>query len=447
MTLSRTTRSRSLGNLARSKSLGNLARTKSLGGSAVALALASVLVAGCAESASAGGGGGGGDGIEYGATKDDYVAAFENVDPIQLYTQSPAPKGSATGVPVEKYLDRITEWSGGKITFDVAYSNAVAPPAEIDNALIDGRLDLGHVIPQYEPSEYPATSALIDSSFVSLQTPVLGPLQSNAWANEVAFETPELIAEYEDKGLKLLLPAYNSGSNGLFCATERRDLAATKGAQVTASGLSINSEVASLGATPVSIAYTELFEALERGIADCSVTSFTVGMLGGFLGQTPQVVIDPDAGVAVGWGGMAMSTGVWEELPLVAQQLIWDSLSVYVESNIEDKILPNTAEGMKEVLAANGTVGPYAEDARNALATENARLLDAQRTNSAFDDGNAFVDRISASTEKWESTLSELGYEDVTYDEFAAWYSPDVLDLEDYSAKVYEEIFLPHRPS
>lgn len=427
MTLSRTTRSRSLG------------------GSAVALALASLLVAGCAESASAGAGGGGG-GVEYGATKDDYIAAFENVEPIQLYTQSPAPKGSATGVPVEKYLDRITEWSGGKITFDVAYSNAVAPPAEIDNALMDGRLDLGHVIPQYEPSEYPATAALVDSSFVSLQTPVLGPLQSNAWANDVAFDTPELIAEYEDKGMKLLLPAYNSGSNGLFCATERRDLATTKGSQVTASGLSINAEVASLGATPVSIAYTELFEALERGIADCSVTSFTVGMLGGFLGQTPQVVIDPEAGVAVGWGGMAMSTEAWEELPLVAQQLIWDSLTVYVESNIEDKILPNTADGMKAVLAANGTVGPYAEDARTALVAENERLLDAQRTNAAFEDGDAFVDRIGTSTEKWASALSEL-YEDVTYDEFATWYSPEVLDLEEYSTKVYEEIFLPHRPS
>ncbi|MGX6509234.1 C4-dicarboxylate ABC transporter substrate-binding protein [Rhodococcus sp. SJ-2] len=420
-------------------------RSRTLCGSTAALALAATLVAGCAESASASGGGGG-DGVEYGATKDDYIAAFEGVDPIQLYTQSPAPKGSATGVPVEKYLDRITEWSGGKITFDVAYSNAVAPPAEIDNALMDGRLDLGHVIPQYEPSEYPATAALIDSSFVSLQTPVLGPLQSNAWANEVAFETPELVAEYEDKGMKLLLPAYNSGSNGLFCATERRDLASTKGAQVTASGLSINAEVASLGATPVSIAYTELFEALERGIADCSVTSFTVGMLGGFLGQTPQVVIDPEAGVAVGWGGMAMSTEAWEELPLVAQQLIWDSLTVYVESNIEDKILPNTADGMKAVLAANGTVGPYAEDARAALAAENERLLDAQRTNAAFEDGDAFVDRIDSSTEKWASTLADL-YDDVPYDEFATWYSPERLDLEDYSAKVYEEIFLPHRPS
>ncbi|NLE79190.1 MAG: C4-dicarboxylate ABC transporter substrate-binding protein [Rhodococcus sp.] len=415
-------------------------------GAVAAASLTAAVLAGCAETTSSGSSEGG-EGLAYGATKEDYIAAFADVDPIVLQTQSPAPKGSPTGVPVERYLDTVTEWSGGKITFDVAYSNAVAPPAEIDNALVDGRLDLWHIIPQYEPAEYPASTALTDSSFVSVQSALHGPLQSNAWINQVAFDTPEILAEYEDKGLKILLPEYNSGSNGLFCATDRRDLAALNGAQVTASGRSINSEVSALGANPVSIAYTELFEALQRGIADCSVTSFTVGMLGGFLDQTPQVVIDPAAGVAVGWGGMAMSTQAWDSLPLVAQQLLWDSLTVYLESNIEDKILPNTAEGVKAVLAAGGSVHPYADDARSALVTENTRLLDAQRTNPAFDDDDAFVDRIESATAEWESIIAELGYEDVTYDEFAAWYTPEVVDLGDYSTKVYEQIFLPHRPA
>ncbi len=36
-----------------------------------------------------------------------------------------------------------------------------------------------------------------------------------------------------------------------------------------------------------------------------------------------------------------MSSQAWDSLPpLVAQQLLWDSLTVYLESNIEDKILP-----------------------------------------------------------------------------------------------------------
>jgi len=416
-------------------------------GAVAAMSLAVAMLAGCAESSSATGSGEGGEGLAYGATKEDYIAAFADIDPIVLHTQSPAPKGSPTGLPVEKYLDTVTEWSGGKITFDVAYSNAVAPPAEIDNALVDGRLDLGHIIPQYEPAEYPASTALTDSSFVSVQTALHGALQSNAWANQVAFETPEILAEYENKGLKLLLPEYNSGANGLFCTKDRRDLAALRGAQVTASGRSITSEVTGLGANPVSIAYTELFEALQRGVADCSVTSFTVGMLGGFLGQTPQVVVDPAAGVAVGWGGIAMSSQAWDSLPLVAQQLLWDSLTVYLESNIEDKILPNTAEGMKAVLAAGGSVRPYADDARAALEAENTKLLDAQRTNPAFQDGDGFVERIDSATAEWASIIAELGYEDVSYDDFASWYKPGVVDLSDYSTKVYETVFLPHRPS
>ena len=133
-------------------------------GAVAAMSLAVAMLAGCAESSSATGSGEGGEGLAYGATKEDYIAAFADIDPIVLHTQSPAPKGSPTGLPVEKYLDTVTEWSGGKITFDVAYSNAVAPPAEIDNALVDGRLDLGHIIPQYEPAEYPASTPFAGSS-------------------------------------------------------------------------------------------------------------------------------------------------------------------------------------------------------------------------------------------------------------------------------------------
>ncbi len=102
---------------------------------------------------------------------------------------------------------------------------------------------------------------------------------------------------------------------------------------------------------------------------------------------------------------------------------------------------------MKAVLAAGGSVRPYADDARAALDAENAKLLDAQRTNPAFEDGDAFVERIGSATAEWESVIGDLGYEDVSYDDFAAWYTPESVDLSDYSTKVYETIFLPHRPS
>jgi hypothetical protein len=136
-----------------------------------------VALAGCAESQGSSSSGGG-DGVAAGATKEQYQAAFQGVSPIKLRTQTPAPKGAATGLPLEKYYQAVTDWSGGKITWDIAYSNAVAPPAEIDNALVDGRLDFASVLPIYEPSEYPANAALIEGGVVSDQSAVNGVLSS-----------------------------------------------------------------------------------------------------------------------------------------------------------------------------------------------------------------------------------------------------------------------------
>ncbi|MFD1815396.1 C4-dicarboxylate ABC transporter substrate-binding protein [Rhodococcus gannanensis] len=420
-------------------------RIRAIGAGMVAC-LAAVAVAGCAESASAGNGGG--SGLEYGASKEGYVAAFEDVEPIVLHTQSPSSKGSTTGRPVEAYLESITEWSGGKITFDIAYANAIAAPADIDDALLDGRLDLAHIIPQYDPSEYPASAALTESAYLAKQTPVVGVLQSNAWANDVAFGTPEIVAEYENRGMKLLLPEYNSGSNGLFCATPRNDLPSLHGAQVTASGRSISAEVTALGASPVTMPYTELYEALQRKVADCAVTTFTVGTIGGFLGAAPHAVIDSSASFANGWGGIAMSQQAWDSLPLVAQQLIWDRVTVFMKSNVEDKVFANTVAGSKEILAAGGGVGTFAPDAAAAINAEQDKLLDGVRTGKTFDDGDAFVSRMQDSAAEWLSTLEALGYTDeVDYDGFAEWYAPGKVDLTDYTEKVYEQIFLPHRPS
>ncbi|RLV51332.1 C4-dicarboxylate ABC transporter substrate-binding protein, partial [Aeromicrobium phragmitis] len=97
-------------------------------------------------------------------------------------------------------------------------------------------LDLGQVLPIYEPSEYPATAALIEGGFISDQSPVVGALQSNAWPNDVAFNTPEIMEEWDAHGLVPLVPVYNSGSNGLFCSQERNDLSSISGTAVGSGG-------------------------------------------------------------------------------------------------------------------------------------------------------------------------------------------------------------------
>lgn len=409
-------------------------------------ALALVALAGCAEPG-ASGSGGGGEGVDFGASLADYQAAFADIEPIELTTQSPAPKGAVTGKNVEDYLNAITEWSAGKITFDVSYANAVAPPGETDDALVDGRLDLSQVLPIYEPSDYPANAALVEATFVSDQSAVAGTLQSNAWPNEVAFKTPEILAEYEDQGIKLMVPQYNSGVNVLFCDEPRRDLASMRGMQAASGGQAQTAEIEALGGTAASVAYPELFESLQRGVVDCTVSSLTVGVLGGFIETAPHLTIDPSAGFAMAPGGMAISQSTWDSLPLVAQQLLWDRLDVFMASNMEGKIWPNTAAAVREAKAAGGSIGPFESDAQDAIQEANSTLLDGLG-DEAVDDADAFTGDIEDAAKRWLGAVDEVGINaDVPYAEFDTWYTDGKVDVDAYVARMYKEIFLPHRPS
>jgi TRAP-type C4-dicarboxylate transport system substrate-binding protein len=415
----------------------------------VLVALATVgaaALAGCAESS--GSTSSGGDGIEPGASMDEYHEAFADVDPIEIKTQSPAPKGSVTGANVETYLDAVTEWSDGKITFDIAYSNAVAEPTEIDDALVDGRLDLGQVLPIYEPSEYPANTALIEAGFISNQSPVAGVLQSNAWPNEVAFNTEEIMAEYEDHGMVPLVPIYNSGSNALFCSDKRTSLDDIDGITAASGGTAQSAQIEALGGEATSVPYTELFESLERGVVDCSIASPTVGVLGGFIEQAPQVALDENAGFALAPGGMAFSQATWETLPLVAQQLFWDRIDVFVETNLTGKIWPNTVDAVATAKEHGGGFFEFDEDARAALQAENEKLLAALAETDAIGDGQAFVDGMQTTAGDWLDIVAELGLEDeVGYNDFDTWYADGKVDVSAYTERLMEEVFEPHRPS
>lgn len=417
--------------------------------STVLLGLVGLVAAmsGCAEPGERGGASAGGDGVEYGASKEDYRAALEDVEPIVIHAQSPSPKGSLTGRKFEGYMEAVTDWSGGKITFDIAYSNAVAPPGEIDDALADGRLDLGSVLPAYEPQEYPAGAALSSATFAGDQGAYLGLLETNTWWLDVGYRTRQMFDELADNGATLLVPAFNSGVITMMCSEPRRGLADLKGVQVIIGTEAQGRAMENLGAAPVSMAYTEIFESLERGVADCTTNSLLVAELGGFLEAVPHVTVDSGAGFGSGAGGWAFSTEAWESYPLVVQQLLFDRLDAFMVSNFES-VWETISSAVGKIHAAGGEVESFEADARQNIAGTNKAMLDELRGNDAVGDGEQWVSNVEQTIVKWHKKIPELGYgEEVAYNDFPDFYQPGKVDLQPLVDAVFEEILLPHRPS
>lgn len=390
----------------------------------------------------------GGESVEYGAEKSAYVDALADMEPVELAIQSTGPKGSATGRRFEAYAEAVEDWSGGKITFSFTYSNGMAPPNEVHEALADGRLDVGSVMPSLVPSELPAANLVNDLSYLGRQSPVDWMLQWHGVMLEMAGATDDVDREYEQHGMKLLLPAFGSGAYMNYCSEPGADLDDFDGRGVATQSKVQNAEVQALGMSPTSITYAEMYEGLQRGVIDCAVSTVTGAALGGYIESAPYVSYDPDAGLNAPGGSIAMSLARWNELPLAAQQLMIDRLDALMQANFEGA-WENTKAAVESVLDNGGSFAELDADAESALRKVHEKVLADAASSDAVSDGQKLVDTALAAETDWAATIDELGIDGLgtSYDDFPAWYDQGLPDLQPYFDALFAGAMGERRPS
>jgi TRAP-type C4-dicarboxylate transport system substrate-binding protein len=189
-----------------------------------------------------------------------------------------------------------------------------------------------------------------------------------------------------------------------------------------------------------------LYEALQRGAVDCTVAGTTVGVLGGFVPAAPHLVIDPSAGFVIAPGSLAVSQATWDELPLVAQQLLWDRLDVFVRSNLEDKVWPNVVDAVTQAREAGGGVSEFDDDARGAVRAITESVVREISTSQALDAPADFVAAAQASAQSWTTLVEKNVGSDWDYNAFAGG-EVEAPEIDWYMDRLFGEVFLPHRPS
>lgn len=388
-----------------------------------------------------------GEGVDPGAGKEAYVQALAGSEPITLTVQSVDAPGQTASRAWDAYAAAIKDWSGGQIEVEVVYSNAIAPPAEVNSALADGRLDLSMVIPGYEPARFPASNALADLSFLGRHSQLVGVLQTSASFLEAAWATPEIHQEYEREDVKLLLPFGPVESPGLACSEQRESLGETRGVPTRVAGSVHIQQIKALGMSEVSLPFTELYEGLQRGTVECAVTGYIGAAVTGIVPVAKHWTIHPETGFGRIPFGLGFGLAEWESLPLAAQQLLYDRIDVFLEEWILGQWESST-EVLASIEKEGGSVSQFDAGARDALQRANEQIVNDARGSEAVEDGDAFVRRVSDAADKWLKIVTEeLGYTDkVGDDEFASWFTRDAVDLDGFIDRVRSDILAPHRP-
>jgi TRAP-type C4-dicarboxylate transport system substrate-binding protein len=230
-----------------------------------------------------------------------------------------------------------------------------------------------------------------------------------------------------------------------MCASEQASIEDWQGSQVRASGLAQTEQLSALDASPVSMEYTEVYEALQRNTVDCTLTAALPAGASGVAEVASNVGYTGDVSFARGPGG-AFAGSAWDTWPLAVQQLVFDSMmDEFAESRRVD--LDGTHIVVETVQEQGGSFTEVDDEIQQALLETSEGLVDDEVAAGTLPEGA--TETINETITRWTETVRELGYEDEGgFEDFTDWYEKGDIELFDaISQHYFEEVMLPHRPN
>lgn len=159
---------------------------------------------------------------------------------------------------------------------------------------------------------------------------------------------PHFAARIKEKFDAQLLGLWPFGPQVLFCKPEISGLKDIQGKKVRVYDQSLAQFVESLGATPVPIGFSEVQQALARGVTECAITGASSANSAGWPEVTEYFM---PIGFQVGFNGYAMNMNSWNKLSADEQQklqaafdVLVEDIWVYSEELFEDALRCNVGE-------------------------------------------------------------------------------------------------------
>lgn len=404
-----------------------------------------LVVSGCAGgSGSTSNADGGADALPADATKEDYIEALADIEPVRLSMPETATEGSTLAMKSEYFKEAVEEWSDGKITIEIGYGGSFASAPEVEGALQDGRIQVGFYYPSMRPDGYPELSKMMSVSNQGTISPLVGLMEGVGATGEYAWSNEAILGEIEDAGIVPLIPAMSqSPTQGTVCASgPTTNLDELSGKQIRISNGPVRGQLEAMGATPVSVTTAELYESLQRGVTDCNTSSIYGSDVLGLFDLTKHFTTSEEISFVSTIGTLGVNQQTWDSLPVPARQLLYAKSDAFLEGYIR-MMIQSDAEGLETLRDGGGEVSYWGDDVNAALKAHQDETMEA-----LIDDGNeALVNGFADSIDQWSEAVNEMGYEDGgSLEDLPDWYVSEELDLEAYLQHYTEVVLAPHFP-
>ncbi|WP_176980780.1 TRAP transporter substrate-binding protein DctP [Paramicrobacterium humi] len=355
----------------------------------------------------------------------------------------------------KEWIKDVESATDGDVKVNIHWSGSLAAAPEAADAMASGTSQIGILYPIYTPSKFPNWAWLSEYSFQSDARPVIGDMQAYAAALEVSLNSDLLKDEYRDQGIEPLLPMFemNAGYH-LVCTEPVTSLDDAKGKTVRTPGGPWERETTALGMAPTQMAVGEMYEALQRGVLDCSVNPLRDLIAFDLIEVATDLTMDDEIGFTGFDAALGANLDWWDGLGPEGQDEIWSTLKDYSERFVAAGLGADFE--LREKSKEHGvTIHEMGDDMREALQkNQSQRMADAMSTapKGSGEQHEKLLSAYSAAMDKWQRIITdELGYGDkvpATWSEIiASDLSIDDIDFEPFGDRLWDEVLKPAMPS
>ncbi len=231
----------------------------------------------------------------------------------------------------------LPEASNGAVTVNLTtFDQMGVAGADVFRLLGDGVFDIGMTVADYTVADAPALEGL-DVPLIATDA---------ATARQVADAAKPLVDDImRERFNSKLLAIAPYPPQIVFCNAEVADLEDLKGKKIRASGRMTALFLEALGAEGVTMAFSEVPGALERGVIDCAVTGAGSGYSAGWWESSTHLLNLPLGG----WDPVvtAMNLDKWNELSPEMQSFLQEQIA----TNFENKAWEQAEDALSRDVA------------------------------------------------------------------------------------------------
>lgn len=268
------------------------------------------------------------------------LSSYSAEDPAVLRYADYAP-ATANG-PFEAFAKELREKTEGRLDVEPYWGGSLLSSKDLPSGTRSGIADIGIFTATQHASEYPVTNWMAKMASVGSKEFPEGILQTYAGFADYAYNSGEINKQFENLGLKVLVPLHTILNYDLICTSPITTLEEAKGKRVRSGGPLWDGEIRAAGMLPVTVAIDETYEGLQRGIVDCAIANPRTAMTYGFWDIAKYYIEAPFSGINSQY--IVMNQTSWDSLSEEDQRILWDTSHTWWSENLQQDAITKYLE-------------------------------------------------------------------------------------------------------